>query len=285
MYLALGTAQFGLSYGVGGRDRPVPNSEAKSILVAAHNFGIRTIDTAAAYGRIEEDLTELCCNLEFNIVSKIPAVPRDLPIAHMGIWVIEQAKRSKARLGQRLRHLMFHRADDLLEPGRTDIWSALADWGATNSVVVGASCYDPSTLMALQDLPGFCIAQVPCNALDQRIARTGVALPGVEIHIRSAFLQGLLLMPQAHAASRVPAAVDALAAWHDWCRERELEPLVAALSIVKSFSAVSCCVVGVDRLEHLEQIAAAWQRAAPIPAPYLHCDRTDVIDPRRWSSS
>ena len=253
--------------------------------MAAHDFGIRTLDTAAVYGRIEEHLTDLCGDLEFNVVSKIPAVPRDLPIAHMGIWVVEQAKRSQARLGQRLRHLMLHRADDLLEPGRTDIWSALADWGATNNVVVGASCYDPSTLVALQDLPGFCIAQVPCSALDQRIARTGVALPGVEIHIRSAFLQGLLLMPQANAASRVPAAVDALASWHDWCRERELEPLMAALSVIKSFTAVSCCVVGVDRLEQLEQIAAAWQRAVPIPAPYLHCDRIEVIDPRRWSAS
>ena len=285
MRLALGTVQFGLAYGVAGRNHPVPAAEVRSILARAYRLGIDTLDTATSYGCIEEQLAELCDDLDFNIVSKIPALPRNLTPARTGEWVVEQAKRAQARLGQRLRHLMLHRADDLLEPGHSDVWAALADWGATNNVVVGASCYDPSTLIALQDLPGFCIAQVPCSALDQRIARTGVALPGVEIHIRSAFLQGLLLMPQTEAAGRVPAAVDALAAWHDWCRVRELEPLVAALSIVKSFSAVSCCVVGVDRLEHLEQIATAWQRATPIPAPHLHCDRTEVIDPRRWSAS
>ena len=285
MRLALGTAQFGLAYGVAGRGGAVPAVEARAILGRAHALGIRTLDTAAAYGNIEEHLADLCDDLDFDIVSKIPALPNDIAPAQAGRWALEQADLSRARLGQRLRHLMLHRADDLLEPGGGALWSALAEWSAANNVGIGTSCYEPSTLMELKALPGFGITQLPGNALDQRIGREWPAPPAFEVHLRSAFLQGLLLMPQADATRRVPAAADALMSWHGWCDQHALEPLVAALSIVKSFAAVGCCVVGVDRIEHLEQIVAAWQSASAIAAPQLHCDRPDVIDPRRWSTA
>lgn len=285
MELALGTVQFGLAYGVAGRGSAVPADEAKAILSRAHALGIRLLDTAGAYGDIEQRLADLCGDLDFRIASKIAAVPRDIAPAQAPRWATEQAQRSSDRLGGRLRLLMLHRADDLLEPGGNAIWSALAEWGAANDVRIGASCYEPSALTTLKALPGFSLTQLPGNALDQRVPRECPVSPGIEIHLRSAFLQGLLLMPPADAARRLPAAADALAAWHGWCAGHDLDPLVGALSVVKSFASVDCCVVGVDRIEHLEQIVAAWQTAAPIAAPQLHCERPDVIDPRRWSAA
>ena len=285
MRLALGTVQFGLAYGVAGRGDAVPEAEARAILARAHALGIRTLDTASAYGNIEEHLADLCDDLDFDIVSKIPPLPQNIAPAEAAHWTLEQAERSRMRLGQRLRHLMLHRADDLLKPGGSILWSALAEWSASTNVGIGASCYEPSTVISLKALPKFGIAQIPGNALDQRIGREWSAPPACEVHLRSAFLQGLLLMPQAAAARLVPAATDALAAWHRWCRQQDLEPLIAALSIVKSFAAVSVCVVGVDRIEHLEQTVVAWHRASAVAAPQLHCENPAVIDPRRWSTA
>jgi aryl-alcohol dehydrogenase-like predicted oxidoreductase len=82
----------------------------------------------------------------------------------------------------------------------------------------------------------------------------------------------------------VPAAAAAVAAWHAWCGEQGLDTLTAALAVVKSFAAVGFCVVGVDRLQQLEEIAAAWQAARLVAAPALHCDNPAIVDPRRWSA-
>ena len=56
MQLALGTVQFGLAYGAVGSGSQVDGATATAILDAAWHQGVRTLDTAAAYGDIEERL-------------------------------------------------------------------------------------------------------------------------------------------------------------------------------------------------------------------------------------
>jgi hypothetical protein len=80
----------------------------------------------------------------------------------------------------------------------------------------------------------------------------------------------------------VPAAAAPLARWHAWTRERDLDPLVAALSLAKGLPGVTHCVVGVDDLAQFEAIAAAWAAAVPLRACELAVHDIDVIDPRRW---
>ena len=125
--------------------------------------------------------------------------------------------------------------------------------------------------------------QCPGNALDQRLPNCPAADAVPEISLRSAFLQGLLLMPLAEAKVRVPAAAAALDNWATWCAERATSPLVSALSVVKGFDAVSYCLVGVDDLGQLESIVEAWHDATPTTAPELACDDPRVIDPRQWT--
>jgi len=283
MELALGTVQFGLAYGVAGRQEAVPPAEAHAILARAHALGIRTLDTAAAYGDIEERLAGLCGDLDFDIVSKVPALPAGLSAVDAARWAVEQADRSRSRLGPRLKWLMLHRADDLQGDTGQALWSALAEWGDRHGVAVGASCYEPAALAGLRALPGFAVTQLPGNALDQRVRRELEPDPKLAVHLRSAFLQGLLLMDPLEAARKLPAASAPLARWHAWCRETDTPPLRAALSVVRGFApAVQACVVGVDRQAHLEEIAQAWAACAPAAAPDLHCDLPEVVDPRLW---
>ncbi len=282
MQLALGTVQFGLAYGVAGPGCPVSPDETRRILARAHDLGIRTLDTAATYGDIEERLAGLCGDYDFTIVSKIRPVPAALTPAEKRAFVVAEAERARMRLGRHLCALLVHRADDLVETDGDDVWAALSAWGSDHGITVGASCYDPVMAERLSALEGFGIAQVPGNALDQRIAQLWPGRTGFDLHLRSAFLQGLLLLPAASAAKRLPQAATALVRWHAFCRDRGLSPIAAALSIVKSFPAVACVVVGVDSLSQLEEIAAAWEAAKPLLAPELACSDRDVIDPRRW---
>jgi hypothetical protein len=100
--------------------------------------------------------------------------------------------------------------------------------------------------------------------------------------VRSAFLQGVLLMDEASAIRRVPAAHSAITHWHAWLRQNSIEALPAALGLVKSIKGVHCCVVGVDRLNQLEELTEAWAYAPPLEAPELASIDPSIIDPRNW---
>lgn len=280
--LALGTAQFGLAYGVAGSGAMVPEAQVRHILEAAAAHGIRRIDTAAAYGSIEERLARLAQGLDFEVVSKVPALPDDLDANSVGDFVETALDRSLDRLGSLLHGVLFHRSDDLAGARGNAAWRVAAAWGERRGIAIGVSCYAPAELVALRALYPIAMAQLPGNAIDQRLAEAEGEIEGVEISLRSLFLQGLLLMPKAAAESRLPAAAGPLARWHDWCDAQALPPLPAALAAAKGLPGVRYCIVGVDDVAQLDEIAAAWSDAAPRRAAGIATTDLAVIDPRRW---
>lgn len=283
MKLALGTVQFGLAYGIAGRGAAVPEDEVRSILAAAWDAGVRTLDTAAAYGDIEERLGRLCEGLDFRIVSKIPALPGGKSDADAVRWALRSAEQSRRRLGGKLAGLMLHRSQDLDGRRGEALWRELSAWALEHGVTLGVSCYAPADFVRLHEELGICLVQLPGNAFDQRIATDlPSTLRGAEIHLRSAFLQGLLLLPPHQAKLKLPQAGAALERWAAWCAEQGLPPLQAALSAVKSFAAVSEVVVGVDNCEQFMEISAAWNRCAPLDASALAVGAPEIIDPRLW---
>jgi aryl-alcohol dehydrogenase-like predicted oxidoreductase len=286
MELALGTVQFGLAYGIAGRGYAVPEKEARSILEFAWSNGLRTLDTAAAYGDIEQRLGHLCNGMAFRIISKVPSIPLDLNDAQAVKWVIAQATKSRQRLGVNLEGLMLHDSKDLYGDRGQKIWQELSAWSKDESVALGVSCYSPKDYLNLHKLFGITLVQLPGNGLDQRIAADiPVQCPGVEIHLRSAFLQGLLLLPIDQAKRKLPQAASALNRWHAWCKEKSLSPLEAAISAVKSFSAVSKVVVGVESTRQFEEVSQAWGRASPLNPVELAVNSLEIIDPRQWKAS
>jgi aryl-alcohol dehydrogenase-like predicted oxidoreductase len=283
--LVLGSVQFGLAYGVAGRGEPVPAGETREVLAVAWDGGIRLIDTAPVYGDIEERLRELCGAHEFEFVSKIPALPAEAG-ADVATFVRESIERSRRRLGDGLRTLLFHRGEDLAAADGARAWQAAAAALEGSGIRLGGSFYSPASAAAARAKLPLAVAQLPGNVLDQRLATpTAAGLAGVEIHLRSVFLQGLLLDPPESSLRRIPNAAAPLAAWRAWCAQRNLSPLSAALAVARGLPRVSCCLVGVDRVAQLREILAAWRAAVPLTAPALACDDEDVIDPRRWKAA
>lgn len=282
--LGLGTVQFGLAYGVAGRGSPVPEREISEILELAVANGVRTLDTAPAYGSIESRLRRLIGDLTLSVVSKIPAIPDKLSPCEAAQFALRSARASAEKIGPALRGLLFHRVTDFTGLRGDAIEKALECWARDNGISLGISGYGPDDLLAVKRERAVAIAQIPGNALDQRLvcaAPEGFA--GVEIHTRSAFLQGLLLMPQETAGLRVPAATQALETWHDRCRTLGLSPLRAALAIAKSFASVSSLVVvGVDSLRQCGEVFESWTRVEAVSATDMACFDEAVIDPRQW---
>ena len=85
MKLALGTAQFGLPYGIANQIGRVSFGEGGAILRLARSAGIDTIDTAIAYGGSEDRLGEIGVT-DWKVISKLPAVPEACP--DIAAWVV-----------------------------------------------------------------------------------------------------------------------------------------------------------------------------------------------------
>ena len=289
MQLALGTVQFGLAYGAVGSGQAVPEAQARAILDQAWHDGTRTLDTAATYGDIEARLADLCGTHPFRIVSKIMPLGA-MPAAERPAALALSMQRSQARLGERLDALLFHSAADLLAADGPALWDSARKLlrQSGQPLKLGVSVYAPAELLQLRQTLDIDIAQLPGNALDQRLHAlddaANASLQGVELHLRSAFLQGLLLAPE-RAAQRVPAAAAALARWQAQCTQAGLPLAQAALGVVQGLPLLQQCVVGVETVAQWRDVTTAWQQAQPLFWPALASDDPEAFDPRRWPAA
>lgn len=284
--LALGTVQFGLEYGIANHAGRVAPQEVEKILSEAWGSGIHTLDTAIAYGDSERVLGGVGVG-QWQIVSKIPALPEDEKNVHD--WVHAQVRGSLVHLGvPQLHAVLLHRPDQLFEPrGRELLESLLSMKAAGFAGKVGVSVYGPQELDRIFDSMHFDIVQAPLNILDQRLIESGWASRlksmGVELHVRSVFLQGLLLMSPQVRPAKFARWQAIWREWDDWLGVQGVSALEACLRFVLSVQEADKIVIGVDRADQLRQIIAAAQGELSTLPRWLQVIDPDLINPVRWS--
>ncbi len=207
MRLAIGTVQFGLDYGISNAGGMTSQKETQRILDLAQCSGIDMLDTAPVYGDSEQILGIIGVG-DWNVVSKVPPLPEEG--ANGKEWVLRHVRQSLGRLGiDRLDGLLLHRASDLLGAQGGNIAAGMQEAKSEGLVgKVGYSIYSPHSLVELTGIMPPDLIQAPFNVLDQRLASSGwldrLTESGVEVHVRSVFMQGLLLM----ARDKRPPAFD-----------------------------------------------------------------------------
>lgn len=284
--LALGTVQFGQIYGIANQFGQVSRASAREMLHLASGRGVDMLDTAIAYGDSEACLGEAGVNA-FKVVTKLPAVPEGC--TNVAQWVGEQFGASLQRLGARAVYgLLLHRPVQLLEPGGAELYRALMALKEAGTVgKVGISVYSPDELAALIPRYRIDLVQAPFNLIDQRLKTSGwlarLKQNDIEIHTRSAFLQGLLLMSQSAIPSKFSPWADIWSKWHQWLASQAASAVQACLACPLSCSEIDRVVVGADGLEHLSQIIDAANGAGGVIPPDLACIDENLINPARWS--
>ncbi|MCC6278774.1 MAG: aldo/keto reductase [Oligoflexia bacterium] len=290
--MTLGTAQFGLNYGITNTQGQVHPLEAKSILSEAHLQGIRTLDTAPAYGTSEEVLSELLGQLnirDFRIISKT------LPLAGGSLdATIARLDQSVALLGDYgLDTIFVHHEDDLLGPDGERIWKSLEDLKARGKIKrIGASFYTVGKLKSALEKFALEVIQVPFNALDRRFLSEDLINKyqnhRIEVHARSLFLQGLLFSSPNHLPAKTVFAQKTLLALKNLAESSyQQSPAVVSLSQGLLNQTISKCVFGVTtRKELLELLelplvlrSEEFERGI---LPILESQDPRTIDPRTW---
>lgn len=281
--LALGTVQFGTGYGITNTGGQVPEHEVRAILARAAAAKVEVLDTAAAYGEAEQVLGRCLAGVgaagavtakaRFRLVSKtVPVRSATVDGAALDM-VAAGLDRSRQLLGRYcIDAMLVHHADDLLASGGDRLWKLLQARQAEGEIgKIGVSVYDGGQLQALLARFPLQIVQLPLNVLDQRLLQSGwldrLHRLGIEIHVRSAFLQGVLLAGQEAIPDRIGVVKAGVAAFQHACQSAGIAPAVACLGFLKALPQVQHVVCGVLGVGQLDELAAAWASPCAFGAP------------------
>lgn len=282
--VALGTAQFGMPYGIANVSGQVSRDEAKAILGLARSNRIDTIDTAIDYGESEACLGDAGVE-NIKVVTKLPPVHKD--IADIDEWIDRQVKASLRRLQiDTLYGLLLHRSVQFGDESVRRSLVRLKECGKVQAV--GVSIYSPDELDAIPVADAIDIVQAPLNLVDRRLVTSGWLKRlndyGIEVHTRSAFLQGLLLMPSTSLPDRFSAWNSIWDEWHEWLLVNNITPVQACLGFALSFPEVDRVVVGVETAHQLNQLIDVARVPMNIDFPDIASIEEQLINPSLWNS-
>lgn len=301
--LALGTIQLGAKYGIANTTGRPGEAEAAEMLALALRSGVTHVDTARVYGDAEArigTLLPVSAAPSVKIITKLQPldnIPDDASHREVRAAVDASVFRSCRDLRRdRIDVLMFHRSADMFQ------WQGAAIARLVELVqegvlgALGASVYTPEEAAACLEDGRVTYLQLPFNLLDSRwlnssFARVLAGREDVQIHVRSVFLQGLL--------------VNDAPVWPEWVAERrELVERIEGLArkfgrknradlciaYVRSFPWVATLVLGAETLRQLEQLmplasepALTEQQSREVQAAFANVPER-LLNPARWNA-
>jgi len=283
MKIALGTAQFGPNYGITNGDGQVKVEQIEKILDVALGNKIDVIDTAIAYGTSEKTLGLFDLS-PFNVVSKIPSHENGKKVA-----LRQQVEGSLERLGiSKLYGLMLHSEQDAVSDNSYEIFEQLSELKRQGLVEkVGVSFYSPEVAMSVLKKHAIDIIQVPANQLDNRFSEVGVLSLakqlGIESHVRSIFLQGLLAVSPYERPCMFKDNID-LNRFDEQANKLNLSGKELAMNYLLQTNDISKGVIGCTTHSQLVELISIYHRLKTLDISNLNLtsQNIELINPSLW---
>jgi aryl-alcohol dehydrogenase-like predicted oxidoreductase len=274
--LSLGVSQLGLDQPPSmPRARP-PEREAHDAMQIAARAGLSVLDAQLSFGHGETVVGQMMPRPNpFRVLIKAGRADR-------GPDSVEDAARAALR---RLRldkadTIMVQFAGDLFCVHGQAVWTRLKqlrDEGLFAKVGISVFASDDPVGLVRRFKPD--VIQAPASLLDQRLIVSGalaeIAGLGVEVHLRSIFLQGLLFLPPDRMPLALKGASGPLSRVRRLIAEGRSDPLQAALWFALSRPEARHVIVGVATAAELQAVIAA----AASPPPDLDWDEMALEDP------
>ena len=284
--ICIGTATFGLDYGITNQQGKISLQEIEKILARALECGIFEIDTAQAYGDAEDRLGQIGIQ-DFRITTKTAPTRDNI---QLGKWNISKAlELSLSRLKlQRCHGFLLHDTAPLHREGAEQVAKEMHKIKAQKKVShIGFSSYDPTEAELLCERYDFNMVQLPFNLLDRRAGESGALARlkkrGVYVSVRSVFLQGVLLSLPKSSHQTVNLPLEAVEEFHQECQKHKVTPLKAALGFVLQEKDISSIVLGCASLKEWDEILSAVKqpRTTICWSPQTNVQE-EMLDPRTW---
>jgi len=283
--LALGTVQFGLDYGINNNQGKVPVEDVKKIVEQSKVADVFVIDTAQAYGDSEEVLGNVGVQ-EFNVITKIVSTKDEATLKEQVLCSLNRLKISS------LYGVLFH--DFGYWQSAPDSWQELEKIKQDGLIKkIGFSLYHPEQWYIIQDkgiTPD--LLQIPMNLFNQQFYPylSQFKEAGIEVHVRSAFLQGLLLMK----SESLPIQFAEIKPKIEFLKQLSQKWNVNRTNICLLWLWQNMCidhiVVGIDSLMQWQENlnVAQWCEqnfnTLKMDASVFKCENENIINPSKWKS-
>jgi aryl-alcohol dehydrogenase-like predicted oxidoreductase len=285
MKIVLGTANFGQKYGLAGK---IIKSDKKiqKIIKFASNSKIQLIDTSDNYGSSETLLGNN--NLKsFKIITKLKFSDKEKKNDNLESIIFKKIEKSLFKLNiKKLYAILLHESKDLKGSKKNLIIKVLKKLKKRKLVSkIGVSIYDPKELDFIWPFWKPDIIQCPFNILDRRINESGwlnrLKKNKTEVHVRSIFLQGLLLKDSRSLPKKFKKWNHIFKEWTKYCHDKNISKLQVCINFIKSFKKISYAVIGFEDTTQLKKIVKYFNNNKG-KYPSLTCSDTRLINPHLW---
>lgn len=292
--LGIGTVEFGMTYGVGNTEPQASPLKITEILQFARENNILTVDTSPLYGSSETVLGQDPKILDvFRVITKTLKFS-EYPITDTDVAKLDKTFRgSLDRLNQeKIYGLLVHQVSDLLAAGGEKLYEKLKNLQEAGLIQkIGVSLYEPWELEEVVSKYALDLIQVPLNALDNRFVIDGhlnyCIRNGIEVHVRSVFLQGLLLIDRNTIPENLEGLSDELKRFSIVAKSYQLSLVEMAIASVKAYDSADVILVGIRSKKELQEIKNAFE--CPIPPRFdpshAIASENPLINPRNWNQS
>jgi len=284
MRLVLGSAQFGMNYGI-LKNKKINLKELKKIKDLSVKSTIRFIDTALNYGDSESVIAKSKLN-SLNVITKIQ-LPKNKNI-NLKNWTYKEIKKSLRRLKtNKIYAVLIHNYKDLLDNRGKNYLFFLKELKKKKIISkLGLSIYDPEEVKKIWKFWKPDIIQAPLNVIDNRILDSEWLKTfkrfKIKIFARSIFLQGLLVNRHDNLKfSKKQKKI--LDRFKGWCFKNNISTIKGCLHFVKQYKKIDYLIVGFNNYMHLKEIIDSYkENQFKVPKIFSFND-LKLIDPRRWN--
>ena len=152
---------------------------------------------------------------------------------------------------------------------------------------IGVSIYNFSELSKILKKFEIDLVQAPFNIVNQSLVNSGcmskLKKNGVEIHVRSIFLQGVLLLKSSQLPNKLKKLKSTWNYWESWQKQNKIKALEACLSLIYKYPQIDGIVIGFNDVNQLTEILKFKNKNLKLKIPKLNIKNQNFVDPTKWS--
>ncbi|MBL4898828.1 MAG: aldo/keto reductase [Colwellia sp.] len=287
--LILGTVQFGMDYGINNKNGRPDSAEIEKILDHAFESGIGMLDTAERYGNSQQSIGDYHRgrDCKFDLITKLDF----------------SSIKSEEELNQRVEGAinklnvsglyccMFH-TFSALESNYSNHESAFQKLITDKKVAkLGVSLHSNAEFEQALAYDIVSIIQLPFNLFDNENSRGNMLRKardqGIEIHVRSVFLQGLFFKDPESISYKLQPFLKYLRLLGEIAKDCEMSINQLALSYVMMQEDIDKVLIGVDNqsqlIENIENADFDLPSDVIEEINTINMKDNELLNPANWS--
>ena len=283
--IILGTAQFGMNYGINNLNGKINNEEIYKILEYSYDSGIRQLDTAEAYGDSIDLIGEFHSQ---NPEKKFKVFSKGTHDQTQDDYSFNIKSNLKKLYIEYYEGYMIHNYKSF--NGNQKLINEMVE--AKSSGLIknnGVSLYLNEEVNEVLNQNLFDFIQLPFNLLDNAFKRESVIKSAksfnIDIHARSIFLQGLFFKPQFLTPKKLIPLTKYINQLTEICKDFNLDLDELAIKYTLNKDYINKIIFGIDSLNQLKRNVIILENVSTVPN--LHIDKINVLEknllnPTNW---